>query len=359
MAQARTERTQSWIPLLILVATLALLIALWKILVVFLLAALFAFVVYPLVKLFDKKLPRAVSIVCVYLVIGVILFIVLGVIVPIAIQEFEQLIKSVPTYIEKAREVIVRLQTQYTALPGSLQGIIDDALVQLQQTAMGATQQAIPTIISVFTGVVTLLLVPVLAFFMLLGCEGYGSMIRAVTPARHRRTMSELLDCAGRSLWHFVRGELILMAAVGTLTGLGLYAVGMPYAIAFGVLAGLLEIIPNVGPFITTVVVGLTALFINPVLAIWAVGVTLAVQALENTIIVPIVIGQSVGLSPVTVIFSVILGGSIGGVIGALVAIPMALMVKIVILYFYAEQSDLPSKQRQICRPPRRPPPKT
>lgn len=359
MAGTKAERTQSWIPLIVIVAMLILLIVLWKVLVVFVLAALFAFIVYPLVRFFDKKIPRVASIICVYVMIGIVLLVLVGIIVPIAIQQFEQLIRAIPTYIEEARELIHKLQRQYTALPTSLQGIVDDALAQLQQTAMGLTQQAIPTIISVFTGVVTLLLVPVLAFFMLLGCEGYGRMLKAVTPARHRRTVNELLNCAGRSLWHFVRGELILMIAVGVLTGVGLHIVGMPYAIAFGVLAGLLEVVPNVGPFITTVVVGLTAVFINPVLAIWAVAVTLVVQALENTIIVPIVIGKAVGLNPVTVIFAVILGGSIGGVVGAVVAIPTALMVKIVLLYFYAEERELPLKQRGICRAHRHRPPRT
>jgi len=167
-------------------------------------------------------------------------------------------------------------------------------------------------------------------------------------------TVSDLLTCTSRTLWNYVRGELILTTTVGTVTGIGLYLVGMPYAAFFGVLAGILEAVPNVGPITTSVVVISIGLIINPILGLKAGVITIGVQLLEGAFLAPVVMGRAVGLNPVTVIFAIFVGAKSAGILGAIVAIPLAVLIKIVLLYFYASEGELPNKGDKRCTPSRR-----
>ena len=356
MPNARRRDSRTWIPLLTLAAGLALLYLLWKVLLVFILAALFAFIVHPVVRLFDRKMPHAFSIITVYLLIAILLIIVVGLLAPVVSQQFRELVDAIPAYVERARELFDEIQQRYVALPSGWRTVADRALTELQATAVRLTQQTVPAAFGFLSGLFALVFVPLLAFFMLLDEKGYKRMVIAVTPRRHRRTANDLLTCTGQVLRSFIKGQLMLMSIVGTAVGAGLYLVGMPYAAVFAVLAGLLELIPTFGPILTTVVVTLVALVIDPVLALKAASVTILVQLLENVFLVPLVMARAVGLNPVTVAFAVFLGGSAAGIPGAIIAIPLAMMVKVVILYFYVEDRDLPGRQAIAqCLPRRKP----
>jgi predicted PurR-regulated permease PerM len=124
----------------------------------------------------------------------------------------------------------------------------------------------------------------------------------------------------------------------------------MPYPALFGVIAGLLELIPNFGPLATTIIVALVGFLISPWLGVKGIIVTMGVQLLENTFLSPYIMSKAVGLNPVTIIFSIFLGAALAGVLGAIIAVPIATIVKIVILYFYASEADLPD--RKVCMAP-------
>lgn len=350
MRVIKVQRSDGWVPLLVLVAGLILLYLFWDVLVVFLLAAFFAFIINPVVEIFNRKLPRALSIISVFLIIAALLIIIITLLVPLVAEQFRQLANALPTYLDQARSLFDSIQERYVGLPSRWRSVADTALSEIQQLVIRVTRESLPTVFSFLIGIVTLFIVPLLAFFMLLGYPGYKQMLIAVTPRRHRETIDDLLTCTSRTLWKFIRGELALMTIVGTVTGFGLYFVGMPYPAAFGVLAGLFEVIPNFGPISTSVIVGIIALVINPILMLKALAVTIGVQLAENSF-APIIMGRAVGLSPVTVAFAIFLGAYLGGILGALAAIPLAMTIKIVILYFYAREEDLPNKGAEICRP--------
>lgn len=353
MANARTRKPQSYVPLLIMAIGLAALYFLWSILIIFILAAFFAFVIHPFVDLLDRKLPHPFSIVVVYLIILILLTIVVGLLAPLVSAQFSDFVKAIPDYIKQAQSWNANLQKRYAVLPSAWRTLADRALGELQKWAVTITRESIPAVFTLVSGLVTLILVPLLAFYMLLGYPGYKRMLLAVTPRQHRDTVNDLLTCTSETLWNYIRGELILTTSVGVVTGVGLYIVGMPYAAVFGVLAGILEAVPNIGPITTSVVVISIGLIIHPILGLKAGIVTIGVQLLEGTFLAPVVMGRAVGLNPITVIFAIFVGGRAAGIAGAIVAIPLAVLIKIVILYFYASDSRLPDG-RAICRPSRR-----
>ncbi len=350
LSNRRNRDSESWMPILLLVVSLAILYFFWRILLVFILAAFVAFVVSPLVNLFPKRIPRFLAILIVYLLIGLVFGTAISLLTPVVVHQYQQLADNLPTYVSQVRSGFSSVQARFGRLEDPWRTVGDRALAELQQLAVYVTREVVPAVITLVTSLLALVLVPLLAFFMLLGSSGYKRTLIAVLPSRHRKSLSDLLHCTSVSLWRFIRGEFILMLTVGTVTGVGLYLVGMPYSAVFGVLAGLLEAIPSFGPLASNIIVGTVAVLIHPVLAVKALAITIGVQLLENAFLVPLVMGRSVGLNPLTVAFAVFVGGRSAGILGAAMAIPLAVLVKIVILYFYARPEELPEGEAAVCR---------
>lgn len=359
-----SERTESpgWIPLFCLAAAYLLIYLLWNVLLVFIISAIFAFLIFPIVRLFDRRFPRLVSIIAVYLAILMVLTIFIGLLYPAVTEQVNQLASNMPTYASKSKDLAEALQRRIILLkPWGNAG--ERVLTQLGETAIRTVQEAIPAVISFVGSLAGLVFIPLFSFFMLLDFKGYRHMLMAVLPTRQRETAQDLLECAGRVLWDFFRAQLILMLAVGLLDGLGFVIIGMPYAAVFALIAGILEVIPSFGPTITTLSVALVAVLIDPVLAVKAVVVTTSVQVLENLFLVPVVMGKAVGLNPITVAFAIFLGGKAAGIPGAIIGIPLAMIAKIIILYFYAQDEQVrsdrtqPSAKRSADLPEDKPPP--
>lgn len=326
-----------WLPLLLTALSVILLYLLWNVVVIFIISAFVAFILHPVVEYLDRRLPRVVSIVIVYLAVVVVLTVVAGFLVPVVSQQFTEFAESLPRFSDKASRLFDEIQKEYIGLPPGWRNAVDRGLAEVQQFAVRATERVIPALLEFFTGLVALVFIPFLTFFMLLDYHGYKRMLMSIVPRRSRRTVTELLRRLDQVLWNFLKGEMILMAAVGTATGVLLYFVGMPYPAVFGVLAGLLELIPNYGPFITTVVVVIIGLIVSPIMALKAGAVAIGVQVVENVFLVPVVMAKAVGLNPVTVALAIFIGAASAGPLGMLIAIPLAVMIKVVILYFYVE----------------------
>lgn len=337
-------------PLAILAVALGILIWFWSVLVVFVLAALLAFILNPLIEFFPRKVPRWLAIALVYLAIYLIIAVVISILIPLITEQIQQLIGNLPGYVSTVQAGVNRLQARYANLPSVWRSGVDYLITQFQQVGTYLSSRLVPAATAVFSGLLALVFIPLLALFMLLGKDGYRHVLIAVTPEKHREAVVSLLHCSGHALWKFIRGELILMATVGAVTGIGLYLVGMPYSAIFGVVAGILELIPTFGPILTSVVVGITAVLISPVMLLKALSITIGVQVLENAFLVPVVMGRTVGLNPITVAVAVFIGGMVAGVIGAVLAVPAAVLIKIIVLYFYASPEDLPEGEAAICR---------
>ncbi len=127
----------------------------------------------------------------------------------------------------------------------------------------------------------------------------------------------------------FIRGELLLMTSIGVLASLGYLAIGLPYPLALGAMAGLLEIVPMVGPTLGAIPAVLVALSISPLAALLVVVYSLVIQVTENQILVPRLMGRSVGVSPVMVILAIFAFTNLLGVAGAFLAIPLAAILQV------------------------------
>lgn len=144
--------------------------------------------------------------------------------------------------------------------------------------------------------------------------------------------LTVIADRAQRRMSSWFWGEILLMLVVGGLTYIGLAAFNIKYALALAVLAGLMEVVPNIGPILSSVPAILIGLSVSPILGASMAALYFIVQQLENNLVVPMIMKKVTGLHPIVILISLVIGGKIAGIIGVLLAVPVTLLLETVII---------------------------
>jgi len=308
-----------------------------SILTPFLLGAVIAYLVYPLVQLFEQRfVPRAAAILLVYTVIGFVLGVALWVTLPQLVREVEEIISLIPSQTEKleglGQETMQRLER--IALPRVAQeivaGLTERAQVLLEDLAARLAQG----LLGVISHLAGFFLSPILAFYMLRDHEEMRERLFLYVPLQYRTPLKTVLRDVNRALNGFFRGQLLVSGIVGLVIYLGLTLLQVRYALFIGFIAGLFDIIPYFGPIIGFIPAAAFALLRSPLSVIWVLAIFIGANQLESSIIAPKLIGERVGLHPLAVIFAVLVGGELLGVVGMLVAVPAASIVRVLLQYF-------------------------
>ena len=165
----------------------------------------------------------------------------------------------------------------------------------------------------------------------------YQRGVVLLVPPRGQERANEVMEVAGDSLWKWLIGQLVAMALVGTMIGVGLWLLGIPSALALGMVAGLLEFIPLLGPFLAAVPALLIAFAQSPQDALWVAGLYLLIQQIEGNLVTPILQKQVVDLPPVVTIGAIAAGGVLFGIMGMFLATPIAVVVLVLVNLLYIE----------------------
>jgi putative permease len=195
--------------------------------------------------------------------------------------------------------------------------------------------------VSVAGVLVSVFLLLVLVIFTVANPAPLVTGLLAATPERLRGRVETALRRILHQLQKWATGSLLLGLVIGVMTAIGLWALGlitgkpMQYILLFSVIAGIGEMIPTLGPILSAVPPALVAFSIDPVLGLWVVALFVIIQQLENNLIVPVVMGQSLDFHPVTIIFSVLVMATLFGLFGAVLAMPVAAIVKVCWEEFY------------------------
>ncbi|NLG18679.1 MAG: AI-2E family transporter [Fibrobacter sp.] len=311
---------------------------------------LLAFLFQPLVNLIEARgINRLLVITLIFAVTGGLVAVAAFFVVPGLVSEGRNLAKNLPQYdnfLQKSlgslRDVVAAKFPAVT-VPDFYQ-LIKDKLAG----STGAILKSIPAIAGNLLYIVSLLtLIPVFTFFFL--ADGYlikKAMLR-LTPNRYFEMFVLLFSRIADSVQCFIRGQLIDALAVGILTSIGLSLIGLPYSIVIGIIAGLGNLIPYLGPVIGFVP-AFFVLIVSPeglsVIGFVKIAVVFViVQFLEGTFVYPIAVGKSVNLHPLVVIVGVATGGQLAGVIGMILVIPVISIVKVTVevVFFYLRRYSI------------------
>ena len=192
---------------------------------------------------------------------------------------------------------------------------------------------------SVSSGVADTLLVLVGGIYLAAQPRLYRDGLVKLVPRRGRALADQALDDSWKALRLWLLGRLVSMAFIGLLTGIGLWLIGIPGALALAVIAFILEFVPFVGPIIAAVPAILLAVAFDPVKAIWVGGLYLGIQQLEGNVIEPLVQQRAVDLPPALLMFSIVAGGLLFGGIGILFAAPLLVVLFVMVKRLYVQEA--------------------
>ena len=186
---------------------------------------------------------------------------------------------------------------------------------------------------------VNLLLVLFGAVFLAGNPRIYRTGLLKLVPERRRALAGEALSDSGRALKRWLLGQLVSMAVVGTLTGIGLWMLGVPSALALGVVAGVAEAIPYAGPVIAAIPGLLIALLAGPQTALWTLFLYVAIQQIEGTLIMPIIQKRAVSLPPALTVFGIVAAGLLFGTVGLIFAAPLLVVAYVMVKKLYVQEA--------------------
>jgi predicted PurR-regulated permease PerM len=282
-----------------------------------------------------RRVPRAVAILVIYAtVIGLIVSIGAAVLPPMVAQ-VEEFWKNFPTYLEQAQ---ARLVSWGLISPdASYKEILKQAPVSGGNVA-GVIISTMGGVLGGIFGFVSMLL---LTFYFLVESRSIFSFFVRLFPRRHHNRVSDVVARGAEKVSAWLGGQLLLGLIIGTITAIGYAFMGVPYFFVLAVIAGIGEMIPMVGPLLSAIPAVGVALTVSPALALGVAVFCLTLQMIENNVLVPKVMGETVGLNAVTVIISLAIGSELLGFLGALLAVPTAAIVQVLVEELYLADKDL------------------
>ncbi|MCJ7804779.1 AI-2E family transporter [Patescibacteria group bacterium] len=309
-----------------IIFTVIFLLALWLlyflrgVLMILFLALILMAALNPLVDRLERwRLPRALAIALIYLLIFTVIGLAIWGVVPPLVNQTQNLASRFPSYLESLRWLGVDKQVVYNQLNQLTEklGVISGGIIR--------------TFVGFFQNLINIVVLLVISFYLLLERKNLGRYLLRFFGDNAEKTGIRVMDQIEKRLGGWIRAEILLMIIIGLLTFIGLTLLGIDYALPLAILAGFLEIIPNIGPFISAIPAVLVGLIISPLMALAVAALYFLVQQIENNFIVPQLMAKECGLNPLITIIALIAGFKLGGVIGAILAVPVVLLIEIIL----------------------------
>lgn len=278
-------------------------------------ALLLMIIINPLVKKLAKyKIPRVVSVGTIYILVLAFLGLVVGLIFPILIEQTTNFASALPSYLQNiqtplfsGKEIASQISQQLGLIPG----------------------QVLKVGVSFFSNIVSVLTVFVFAFYLLVAREELDEQLAVFLGESNSRRAVKIIDRLEEKLGGWARAEFILMTLVGALTYVGLLVLGINFALPLALLAGVMEVVPTLGPILSAIPAVLVGFSIHPVTGFGVAAMVFLIQQLENYVFVPRIMQESVGISPIVTLFALVVGFKIAGVAGAILAVPTAITLQV------------------------------
>jgi predicted PurR-regulated permease PerM len=266
----------------------------------------------PLVSWFEKlKLPRVMAILVVYAIIITTISFSFAGIIPALVEQSTNLINSLPGAIQSINVL-------------GLNPVDFSSQLKLLENLPGNIAS---TALSIFSNILSVFIFFVITFYLLLERKNFDKYLVKIFGQKDSKA-AEVMNQLEKRLGHWVNAQLFLMIIIGILSYIGYLIIGVNYALPLAIIAGILEMVPNIGPTIASILAGLFGLTISPLIALLAVTWGIIVQQLENNFIVPKVMKETVGINPIITILLIVSGAKLGGVIGAVIAVPLYLTIE-------------------------------
>lgn len=322
---------------------------------IFIFSFVIAFLLFPIIEwLTERRVPRIWAILITFIIAGAVLFGIIAAIVPAVVAQGDAIIVQLPQWANRWQEDLAPriaafedFMSRYGITTEDIQGYISSVIPNIQRWFIDISKQIATGVTGAVGSIVTLFTVPIIVFYLLLDAPRIHASLINFAPKRTASEIQNLLNKLANMLNHYLRGQLKLSFLMFLITTAALLLFGVKNALLLGILAGITEVIPIVGPIIALIPALLVSYFIpsdNMILSVvdygWARALIIfafyiALQWFEGNILVPKIMGKDLNLHPLTVMFALLAGGYLAGIFGMLLSLPIAASLKVVFEVYY------------------------
>lgn len=316
----------------IIFRTILILLAIWLVYIIrdvialFFVAIILTAAIEPVVDWFQgKKIPRPFGVLIIYFVLFLLVGILISSLIPSIASQAKEFSNDFPVYLEKLSNTSVVVENYIGSKGIDFSG--EAFLQDLGASLSHSSGKIFSTTKGVFSGLISLIVVLSMTFYMSVIKDGMKKFFSSVTPEKHQEYVISLAERIKEKIGRWMIGQLFLMVLIFVLYYIVLSLLNIPYALILAIFGGVLEVIPYLGPIISAIPAVLIGLLMSPLTGLFVAVTYVIIQQVENHIIVPQVMKKAIGLNPVAVILALLIGAKLAGPVGAVLAVPVATAV--------------------------------
>lgn len=311
----------------------------FSIFVPFIIALFISYLLNPLIKLLERwNIHRVLAIAIIYVLFFSTLLFLFYVNFPRLIEQLEEMNEHIPQLLSMYEQFIIQIYTSTSFLPEIAHDKLTDLIVQFETKLTRQIEQTLAKLVNMDQFIITVSLIPVIVFYMLKDVRTLRKKFAYYVPKRYVRKVRTFTSLLDESLGGYIRGQLTVATIVALITYVIYFTIDLPYALVFALFMGLMNIIPYFGPIIGMIPALFVAATYSWKLTSIVIVATLFVQTVEGSFLSPYIMGKSVRLHPLWIIFALLAGGKIGGFLGLLLAVPVMTMIRALYEYIYVQK---------------------
>lgn len=302
----------------------------------FLIAMIISYVLNPIVTmLHERKVPRTIAVLLIYAVFCAAITVILINLIPMFINQVQELNQHVPELSIRAQNLVTDINNT-SFLPDSIRSGMNKALVSMEKKMSETLFNFLNNIGSMLNAVFIGFIIPFLAFYILKDFDVFERTVITYVPKSHRKNTVRLLKDIDSALGSYIRGQFLVCVIVGILAYTGYLLIGMPYALLLASIVAITNVIPYLGPFFGAAPALLMASTVSIKMVLFVAIVNTACQILEGNVISPQVVGRTLHMHPLSIIFALLVGGQIAGIVGMILAVPIFAVCKVIVQHMFA-----------------------
>lgn len=303
----------------------------------FLIAIFIAYLLYPImIKLQSHNIHKVYAIIFIYLIFlgGFAYIIYIG--YPAVINQLGELTEHLPHLITMYEDLIRNLYESTSFLPEAFHNKLDQLILRSENSLEDIAGKMIDHVTKVFDYVVIITVIPVLVFYILKDYDQIKRYLNRVIPFKFHVKIIELIKSVDDRLGGYIKGQLIVGLFVSLTTLIAFQIMKIDYALLLAIVMGLTNIIPYFGPIIGSIPAIMIALTISTKKVVFVIITVFVIQLIESNLLSPFIVGKSINIHPIAIIFALLIGGQLAGVVGMIIAVPLLTILKEVFTYFLA-----------------------
>lgn len=328
----------------------------YDIFITIIISIVLAYALNPIINRLEKHgIKRLYGVLILYVSIVVIIFVLAFLIIPKSGREIKRLVTDLPMYFDKLSNMVDNLYERYYSTVGELpplfkviEDIVKENVDNIQVYLANGAKSFFGAIAGMTSKIINIVLTPILTLYFLVDKENFVNRLKSWIPRKYKDDTIYLATNIDNSLSKFIRGRLLMALYVGVFTSIMLLIIGVDFAIVIGFITGLFDIVPYIGPLMGFIPALFFGFIESPIKAVWVSILFVIIQWGENNVLGPKIIGENMGIHPLVILLSIIIGGGVFGVFGMIISVPLVAVFKII--YQFVMEKIAEYKEKELTK---------